>query len=299
VEQEGYLHLVQDLLKPLPPPPGVTQPQALAPPLAPPAPHEAAGPVHGGMGGAGEAAGQAPQEAAGQAGGDGRGPSEGEEPAPVGGEVSEEARARGAPAAPGHSVEPEPVFTPLDPQQLEFTDWEKADIDRLWSMFRTPRSVKRYVNIYRLLRAGLASPEEVARFEGTQAQPGEYQLALLLLAAVTSFPNQAARFLAHLDDWLELPEVTARPDDEGVWRWQDVLDTCQAVAPPAGASESEDLAESQAGPAPPDPAWELMLACLEEITQQGFQQPFSRATLEKWVARVARYSFSVHPGQAV
>jgi hypothetical protein len=62
-------------------------------------------------------------------------------------------------------------FTPLNPEQLDFKAWEEQDIYQLWPLFRTPRGIKRFVNIYRLLRASLATDVEVTRFEGTKEQP--------------------------------------------------------------------------------------------------------------------------------
>ena len=66
----------------------------------------------------------------------------------------------------------------LNSAQLNFTTQEQEDIAKLWPLFRTPRTVKRYVNIYRLLRAGLASEEEVEAFAGDGSQQNEYQLAV-------------------------------------------------------------------------------------------------------------------------
>ena len=48
---------------------------------------------------------------------------------------------------------PTESFTQLSADQLDFRDWEAQDIYRLWPLFHTPRSVKRFINIYRLLRA--------------------------------------------------------------------------------------------------------------------------------------------------
>lgn len=47
----------------------------------------------------------------------------------------------------------------VPPKQLDFTRWEERDIKQLWPLFSTPRTVKRFINTYRLLRAGLTERE--------------------------------------------------------------------------------------------------------------------------------------------
>jgi hypothetical protein len=244
-------------------------------------------------------------------------PAEGveEPPAPEGGQEGDQQEA--GEEAPKEEEVPLPTLPPLtlrelSPQQLTFTSWEEADIKRLWPMFRTPRTVKRFVNIYRLLRAGLAGDAEVRRFEGTESEPGEYQVALLLLAVMTSFPNQSSRFLYRLDTRLKSEEVIKSPEDASL-QWADLLralcDTgSENGQPPEAAGDEGAEAEASQPPGslednePPedqDPAWEGLIACLDQITRNDFQRPFSRASAERWARRVARYSFSIHPNQAL
>jgi hypothetical protein len=201
----------------------------------------------------------------------------------------------------------------LSAAQLDFQDWEEQDIQMLWPMFHTPRSVKRFVNIYRLLRASLASDDEVADFEGTKARPGEYQVAQVLLAVVTAFPNDATHFLCRLEDWLQA-EPTQSPD-EVRWRWNDVMPALKAspeLTPDKPATKAairqrarcdenstskredrtlqEEMVDTGA-------SWESLLACFGRVTDDDFQQPFSKRVARKWADRVARYSFSVQPPQ--
>lgn len=59
---------------------------------------------------------------------------------------------------------PTESFTQLSADQLDFRDWEEQDIYRLWPLFHTPRSVKRFINIYRLLpRASVPSKLDDSR----------------------------------------------------------------------------------------------------------------------------------------
>ncbi|MCK7615800.1 P-loop NTPase fold protein [Roseibium sediminicola] len=54
-------------------------------------------------------------------------------------------------------------------------------------MPRTPRSVKRFINIYRLYKSAL-SPEGLRDFLGTADQPGNFRAVQILLALVTGSP---------------------------------------------------------------------------------------------------------------
>jgi hypothetical protein len=297
VEEDGYRNMVGDLLKPLPPFELRELPSA--------APEPGAGGDEPASGGDAqpESAGSQGDLAAAQAD---RAPSEGEAPA-----------ADETPPA----AEPAPEIPPLrlralNPQQLDFTDWEKTDIDRLWPMFRTPRTIKRFVNIYRLLRAGLATEEAVMRFEGTAAEPGEYQVALLLLAVMTSFPNQSTRFLYDLNAWLD-DEVESGTSGEAPERqWADFAANLLAVVQDGAGDDDNRTAPSLMAPTPDaytggapvqegapgtegvrdqssDLAWRHLVHALVRVTGAGFQRPFSRDTMTTWIRRVARYSFSV------
>lgn len=206
----------------------------------------------------------------------------------------------------------EPPFVPIPPNQLKFTDWEKEDMQKLWPMFRTPRTVKRFVNIYRLLRAGLVTDKSVKEFEGEKQSPGEYQVALLLLAAITGFPNEATRFLYRLDAWLDEQELSQR--DTTASNWRDIIqflraepgfDTREERGMPVEEEvrldkpERKDLAGSQDGEETNETvsSWDFMLDCIERIAQEKTWASFKLTALRTWVMRVARYSFSVQPTQ--
>jgi hypothetical protein len=133
--------------------------------------------------------------------------------------------------------------------------------------------VRRFINTYRLLRAGLASGEETARFEGTEHQPGEYQVALLLLAIVTSAPRETAMFLDQLSKWLEQPPSKDQGAEQ--WYWKDVLSALQTPS----VQEDSD--------------WEEFITNLEQTIENGFGYAFTKDALREWTWRVTRYSFSV------
>ena len=194
-------------------------------------------------------------------------------------------------------------FKPIPPRQLEFTEWEKEDIERLWLMFRTPRTVKRFINIYRLLRAGLITQTDVDSFQGSRREPGEYQVALLLLAAITAFPNEANQLLYRIDAWLDAQELK---DKEGSCNLNEVVEVLKKepgfqlvntkgeqrdqddskVPDRERADTAEDVVNS----------WKLLLDCLEQVIQENaWHRSFRRDRLRFWVMRVARFSFSVQP----
>lgn len=182
--------------------------------------------------------------------------------------------------SPDHTAQqPGHTFKPLHPRQLEFTPWEERDIAQLWPLFRTPRTVKRFINTYRLLRAGLTSGEEIRSFEGKESAPGEYQIALLLLAIITSAPNETESFLHTLGEWLTQPSPADYVID--VWRWRDL---CEALKQPLLAKDRD---------------WQQIMIDLERIVEQDFHRTFEREVLRKWIWRVARYSFSVAPAPAL
>ena len=72
-------------------------------------------------------------------------------------------------------------------------------------MPRTPRSVKRFVNIYRLYKAAL-STEGIGRFLGTQDRPGNFRAVQVLLALVTGTPRFAQAVISAIDDAADAKE---------------------------------------------------------------------------------------------
>jgi len=83
-------------------------------------------------------------------------------------------------------------------ESLTITEAELAFMDKVCPLMpRTPRSVKRFVNIYRLYKAAL-SPPALAKFLGTPARPGNYRAVQVLLALVTGSPPLAQQVFREL-----------------------------------------------------------------------------------------------------
>jgi hypothetical protein len=274
VNRQGYRNLIGNLLQPLPEPARRTKPAGSPPaddeaqPVSTPPevpPPTIAGPP-------------APAD-------DDTPPTE---PAPVDPTQS---------ALDASEVEPEKEkipFVPLSAEQLDFQPWEEEDLYRLWPLFRTPRSIKRFVNIYRLVRASLATADDVAKFEGSAAEPCEYQTVLLLLAVVTAFPNQANEFLQHVRYWLDAQPLTNNKFN----KWPDFLATLPQTAPatrPVAASPPPGVTTvtGVSGPDTTDAEWQRLIICLNQITAEQFTQPFTRETLSYWSQRITRYAFTI------
>jgi hypothetical protein len=124
--------------------------------------------------------------------------------------------------------------------------------------------VKRFVNTYRLLRANLEA-WEVAGFEGTEDRPGEYRLALLLLAAVTAHPVEARDLRSRLGEAASL---------------RGLLSLLQK--------------ESAGKAAAADPSWKRFLAALQATCDAEYGD-VDLAAASDWAACAARFSFSIGP----
>jgi hypothetical protein len=174
-------------------------------------------------------------------------------------------------------IEPKLTFMPILAKSLEFTAQEKRYINALWPLFTTPRGVKRFINTYRLLRAGI-SPEATASFEGTEKEPGEYQIALLLLAIASSSPNELEALNECLLDWTGIPDPNPHRDR---WRWPQVF---------------AELRESIVAL---DPDWEEIDDSLTTVLANGFRRTFTKREAARWMSSIVRYTFSVSPPRAM
>jgi hypothetical protein len=79
----------------------------------------------------------------------------------------------------------------LNQDSLNIRSWEAQYATRLSAFISTPRSAKRFTNIYRLLKAPLG-PGDLIAFEGDETSPGEFRAPMLLLAILTGFPHLSA-----------------------------------------------------------------------------------------------------------
>ncbi|HET9767487.1 MAG TPA: P-loop NTPase fold protein, partial [Thermoanaerobaculia bacterium] len=116
-----------------------------------------------------------------------------------------------APVAPPRE---DPGDDVMRPPSLELTAEELIAMQQLAALIgRSPRAVKRFVNVYRLIRAGIG-PGQLKDFVGTTELPGPYLAVLLLLGLVEGAPNVAEmlflrfeRLVAALDESSVAPTV--------------------------------------------------------------------------------------------
>jgi hypothetical protein len=174
---------------------------------------------------------------------------------------------------PGPALPPSAAAIDPNPTHLMIGEAEQAFMKALSPLISSPRAVKRFVNVYRLLKA-MVEPEQPEAFED-EPGTGEYREILLLLAIQTGYPAEAAALFRSLQD------VEA---DESWWRFLD------------------GMAERQGGPGRPgaDEAgrWDDLRASLHQLlppTTVPEQQ--SCARFQEWAPIVARFSF--HSGQAL
>lgn len=161
----------------------------------------------------------------------------------------------------------------LSPEQLRIPEREQEALHHLSPLFATPRTIKRFVNIYRLLRVSL--PESgFSALEGRGDAPGEYRAALLLLAVVAGQPNLAPTVLRDVTEWGH-----AHPAGS----WKDLLSHLAATA---GSTQAGKRLHTQ-------------LVRIDQAWRQKTGEPFipnDGQTLAAWAERVSRFSFSVHAG---
>jgi hypothetical protein len=184
--------------------------------------------------------------------------------------------------------------------RLNIRSWELKDIEHLSCLFRTPRSVKRFINTYRFIRAAVR-PHEIALFEGAADRPGTYRAALVLLAVVVSFPNVAPRFLRRAAD-----AGTATPEQE----WIEFLTLAMADAgaampdepepqvAPKGTRRSQHKRDgSRVGLPLPPQNWEEVewQRLCRQLLGLAAKKPSVKTVGETvpWIPIVSRYSFSL------
>ena len=144
----------------------------------------------------------------------------------------EPASSGGAPAtgAPPTAQASEPVkqtaaepASNLTPKNLEITEAELRNLQRLGPLLSSPRAVKRLVNLYRIIRAGLDddSVDELLQ--------GRFRLTQLFLAAVVGAPRDAATlceaiFDKRVSNRAQLTEyLAARRDLSDTWHALDAV----------------------------------------------------------------------------
>jgi KAP family P-loop domain len=117
----------------------------------------------------------------------------------------------------------------MDSEALRLEDWERECMKRLNELVPSPRAAKRFVNVYRLLRASIGD-DRWDRFIG-DASGGLYRPVLLLLAILTGYPAEATEILRAILDgratttfWALIDELGKGPaPTEDAERWRELF----------------------------------------------------------------------------
>lgn len=163
-----------------------------------------------------------------------------------------------APPPPAVAVAADELLD-VNPLALELDARERLFMPRLHGLIPTPRATKRFVNVYRLVRASIGDEDSLRWFLDDR----EFSAVQLMLALVTGAPAEAAEILRAL---------LARPVD-AAWNldWWALVDE---VVQPRLAVPAWQRLQRQLAPLRDDP--EIPQTC------EGFR---------KWADDVARYSF--------
>ena len=175
------------------------------------------------------------------------------------------ADAKAPPPAATHlpAIELERRPVEMNPRALGISDDERTSMARMYPLIGTPRGAKRFVNVYRLLKAS----HPVER-QGEFAAPAVHRPVLLLLAALTGFPREAAEILRTLID----------DEPDGEW-WAFVIPFAESEA--KAAEQTDRLRAAR---------WEQFAAKLRQV-RSGDELDLSCADVRAWALSVARYSF--------
>jgi hypothetical protein len=145
----------------------------------------------------------------------------------------------------------------LNEDSLNIRPWEAKYAERLAAFIPTPRSAKRFANIYRLLKAPLSSGELLA-FEGNEANLGDFRAVMLLLAILTGFPRLAGQIFGAIS------KANATSSPRGF------------LGDPANYSTGGTEAEQ-------------LQTCLNPLLEKALPQTLD--PFVHWSPRVARFSF--------
>lgn len=169
---------------------------------------------------------------------------------------------------PAHMAPPTPEES--NPAALQLREWERDFMKKLHPLIASPRSTKRFVNIYRLMRVSIINQNELTAFVGDN-YGGQHRAALLLLAILTGYPAEATDILR---DLLEKERT------ETWWQYIDGLkETWNKATKPSTGSGSLSTQRRR------DLMAKLKLLRGEIPETQSCDQ------FVKWASQVAKYSF--------
>jgi hypothetical protein len=110
-------------------------------------------------------------------------------------------------------------------EALDINELEIKFIDVVSSLLgRSPRALKRFVNVYRLIKAGLTSSEHAVFIRPREGELSDYEAVLFLLAVDTGLPLAARMFFA----LLRSPDVASEPSVQRLIAGLEIADDAPA-----------------------------------------------------------------------
>jgi hypothetical protein len=137
---------------------------------------------------------------------------------------------------------------------VPLNDWEREALKEYHSLIPTPRGATRFLNTYRLVRAGVAA-SGWDQFRGDDGGHGEFRLPMLMLAIAAGQPSVAR-------EWFKIIQQ-------------------HAIGP---LPLLEDLPEKNAA------AWDELRRFYEALGSQ-MRVPLTRDLVMNWIGRVERFTF--------
>jgi len=171
---------------------------------------------------------------------------------------------------PGTDIDANPGYLVIEEQQRAF-------MKHLFRFISSPRAAKRFVNVYRLLRASV-SAHQLPAFIGDDNW-GEYRAVLLLLAILVGYPTEATEIFRDLLE-REHPET-----------WWQFIDSFKERTAPPSPSAIDSVARNNGNGGETERWQELMekLTTLRRLNLVPEIQPC--AVFVDYAPQVARYSF--------
>jgi KAP family P-loop domain len=170
----------------------------------------------------------------------------------------------------------------MSPIALDITDDERACMFELHELIATPRSAKRFVNVYRLFKASCLPSERVEL-----SDPSRYRPILLMLAVLTGYPAEATVILRALLErapagaWLEFVVGLKEP--------RELTNHVQAGQSPSGDAEYVPKNDLQFDKINSAERWAALQNKLTRI--DASIGPIDASLFRPWARRVARYGF--------
>jgi hypothetical protein len=159
---------------------------------------------------------------------------------------------------------PEEKFA-IHEDALTIQPWEAEFAERLFELLPTPRAVKRFSNVYRILKAPMPV-KSLGAFEGTAEAPGDFRLPMLLLAMLMGAPDESAEVFPAM--------------------WQAAR----------GGRGAADILRDLAGLVKESSEELRVLAAKVRPVAAGHSFPATAKLMVYWLPRVARFSFDVVRG---